>query len=614
MAETKADKLDGKTLNVQNDVPDFRDRMYEPALLQLEQHISPPGNLKILNQGQEGACTGFGLAAVINKLNSDRNIDVSVSARMLYEMAKKFDIWPGEDYSGSSCRGAIKGWYSMGVCSEELWPYKANSQDKHLTVERAKDARRNTIGAYYRVRKNIVDMHAAMNEVGAIYVSASVHKGWSIEATKKGIIKQHKELLGGHAFAIVGYDENGFWVLNSWGEDWGRAGIAHWSYEDWQDNVKDAWVFQLALPTPQIGGNEHDKGGARAKRQQGFFSREPRRDEIAGHFVHVDDGKFHDEGRYWSTLHDVEETAKLIADSKDYKHLLLYAHGGLNDTKASATRIAAMKETFKKNGIYPYHFMYDTGLIEEIKDVILGKKTETEEMVGSFITDWSDVILERATHRPGRALWREMKSDAEAAFRTKTRPGSQTLQAFLDALTAPDAVPKQIHLVGHSTGAKLQAHLLQALARTKTKTRISSVSLMAPANTVELYESHYLPLLNASNKKFGIDQMKIYNLEDQLERDDQVAGIYRKSLLYLVSNAFEEKRGEPLLGMQKFSKNINHQRLSIIYSRGKTDGNPKSESTTHGGFDNDPATMNDILRTVLGKRPRVPFTEESLKY
>ena len=28
---------------------------------------------------------------------------------MLYEMAKKYDEWEGEDYVGSSARGAIKG-------------------------------------------------------------------------------------------------------------------------------------------------------------------------------------------------------------------------------------------------------------------------------------------------------------------------------------------------------------------------------------------------------------------------------------------------------------------------------------------------------------------------
>lgn len=204
MVNSSENKLDGMSLNALADIPDFRDRMYEPALIQLKQHIHPPGDLAILHQGQEGACTGFGLAAIINKLNRDKGSSVRVSPRMLYEMAKKFDRWPGEIYSGSSCRGAIKGWYSMGVCSEEKWPYEVNSQDRHLTVERAKEARKNTIGAYYRVRMNIVDMHAAMNEVGAIYVSANVHKGWSKNSVKNGFIKQQKEILGGHAFAIVG--------------------------------------------------------------------------------------------------------------------------------------------------------------------------------------------------------------------------------------------------------------------------------------------------------------------------------------------------------------------------------------------------------------------------
>ncbi|NIQ95046.1 MAG: hypothetical protein GWN87_13190, partial [Desulfuromonadales bacterium] len=53
-------------------------------------------------------------------------------------------------------------------------------------------------------------------------------------------------------------------------------------------------------------------------------------------------------------------------------------HGGLNNVKGSARRIAAMKDTFKSNRIYPYHFMYDTGLLEEIKDVIFGSSKQVE--------------------------------------------------------------------------------------------------------------------------------------------------------------------------------------------------------------------------------------------
>ena len=49
--------------------------------------------------------------------------DDEVSPRMLYEMARRYDEWPGEDYSGSSARGAMKGWHKHGVCSTHHWPY-----------------------------------------------------------------------------------------------------------------------------------------------------------------------------------------------------------------------------------------------------------------------------------------------------------------------------------------------------------------------------------------------------------------------------------------------------------------------------------------------------------
>ena len=80
----------------------------------------------VLDQGTEGACTGFGLATVANYLLLRRQVipdAVPVSARMFYEMARRYDEWPGESYSGSSARGAMKGWHKHGVSSEEVWPY-----------------------------------------------------------------------------------------------------------------------------------------------------------------------------------------------------------------------------------------------------------------------------------------------------------------------------------------------------------------------------------------------------------------------------------------------------------------------------------------------------------
>lgn len=173
-------RLDGFLLNSVEDPVDLRDYAYQPALVQLKKEIPRPKNIKILNQGREGACTGFGLAAVINLLLSNRKEKRAVSARMLYEIAKKFDEWEGEDYSGSSCRGAILGWYNTGVCSEELAPYKASEQNWQLTIDRAKDARLTTLGAYYRINKRISDSSILM----MVTLTTKENTGWTWPASK----------------------------------------------------------------------------------------------------------------------------------------------------------------------------------------------------------------------------------------------------------------------------------------------------------------------------------------------------------------------------------------------------------------------------------------------
>ena len=321
-----------RVLNVRRDPPDIRDRMYEPALIQLRPEMDNRRPDLVLDQFSEGACTGFGLAAVINLFNHRRDPDhPRVSARMLYEMAQKHDEWPGEDYDGSSCRGAIRGWKNMGVCSDVLWPYLP--PDDSLTIERAREARRNALGAYYRLRPEVSDYHAALNETGAVYVSASVHQGWWQPVADGGggiprIAVGHPP-TGGHAFAIVGYDRDGFIVQNSWGGDWGQQGFAVWLYEDWLENIMDGWVFRLALPVPQIFGltprsTEIARGVEEERRPP------PKRFEIAGHFVHFDDGRYKRKGDYWSTSEDVHQTALQIAANDKYGHLLIYAHGGLN--------------------------------------------------------------------------------------------------------------------------------------------------------------------------------------------------------------------------------------------------------------------------------------------
>ena len=612
-----------RTLNVRRDLPDIRDRMYEPALIQLQQKTDNREHVKkILDQKAEGSCTGHGLAAVINLLKvKGGKPEFTSSRRMLYEMAKKHDEWPGEDYEGSSCRGAIQGWKNMGVCSEKDWPYKVDPE--YLTIERAIAARENTIGAYYRLRPEIVDYHAAINEVGAIYVSARIHQGWIDLVKDENDLKEIDlggDPIGGHAFAIVGYTDLGFIVQNSWGKSWGSKGFALWLYKDWIENISDGWVFRLALPTPQIFGHRVRSaisGDAEAQK------RPPLRLEIAGHFAHFDNGSYKERGDFWSTKEDILQTAKKLADSvnkpdKKYKHLLVYAHGGLNAPEASARRIAALKDGFIRNGIYPFHVMYDTGLVKEATDTIKRALHLSEQRSSGFvdwisekITDVTDKMIEDTVRKPVTAIWDEMKSDASWPFEVdqdgNEGDGMHTIKNFAAELQGTGL---EIHLAGHSTGAVVLGHLLSALDTLKQPDLISSCNLMAPACTVDFYKQYYQPRLKKKGTKSSVHlpKLNIYNLSNTLELDDNVVYAYRKSLLYLVSRALERSSNRPILGMEKYSKKL--KGLNLYISNGK---NGVTKSTSHGGFDNDPDTLNHIMKTILGSNPSKPFTLDEME-
>ncbi len=586
---------------LRRDSMDFRDLIYQPALLSLPDERLPNWKwLQVLDQQAEGACTGFGLAAVINYLLHERGKKEQVSPRMLFEMAKQHDQWPGENYDHSSVRGALKGWHKHGVCSHSLWPYRVGKAGT-LSEAAKRDALQRPLGAYYRVLPKISDLHAALNEVGVAYASAGVHKGW--DEPRKGVIECAKPNGGGHAFAIVGYNAEGFLIQNSWGPDWGgykvdgvrRDGIALWTYEDFELNIWDVWVARLSLPqqwraqprSRYIASN----AGVRVAESG------PPVHVIDHHYLHIDDGQFDPLGDYPSSTMQLK---RLLADLSACKpaHVLLYAHGGLNGVKDAATRAGRWRSCFNRHGIFEIHFIWETGFLAEIKDILLGKDKFAKERAGAS-SSWWDNWIERLSQLPGGALWREMKQDAERAFSSKSAAGTVFLKQFKECL---DAMPNKpaLHLAGHSAGSIWHGHLLQQWKAMQLPP-LSSVSLFAPACTMALFDSHYLPLLGQQ-----IPAIDLYVLSDADEQADHVGGVYRKSLLYLVSRAFESRHTQvPLLGMaahlEQREKPLPKTVRVFVTGRDKA----RTTASSHGGFDNDRPTMDALLDTVLGRpRPR----------
>ena len=104
--------------------------------------------------------------------------------------------------------------------------------------------------------------------------------------------------------------------------------------------------------------------------------------------------------------------------------------------------------------------------------------------------------------------------------------------------------------------------------------------------------------------------MHHFYLTDEREQNDNVALIYRKSLLYLVSNALEKiKSTVPLMGMARYNGSlIKPARNYYEYIAGK---NPKTTAGSHGGFDNDAPSMNSLLEIIAGQVRR-KFNQDEL--
>lgn len=619
-------------LDARPDRIDLRDRPYEPPLESLEPEFPPTEYVNkyfsmykslVLNQGKEGACTGFGLAATINYLlwrravlgKSDKKqlkkseLPAQVSQRMLYHLARFYDEWPGEDYEGSSCRGAVKAWYKHGVCSLKLWPYYDKNGRARFRKPRKgweKDAAERPLGVYYRIDKNsLTDMRAAIQEVGAIYVSGQVHKGWDLKKSKAKKVSHttlprikwqaDSKQQGGHAFALVGFNRRGFIVQNSWGPGWGLKGFAILAYDDWNTNGKDAWVCVMGAPT-ETSTKTHFVSSS-VDREQSLFDADPatfelfRRQKRAYHYkdsavqpwsegkaynhtvVMGNDGKVINRlvvnNSPFDTVDDIvvqKPSLWFAKRSSPENHLVIYAHGGLNSEGDSILRIRTLAPYFKANGVYPVFFTWRTGLLESviaIMDDAVGRLFPKYEGLEDVLkeakeraTDILDRTLEVASENLGvKAVWSQMKQNAAAsAIKSNDDRGAFLTVKALSRLKVK-CPGLRIHIIGHSAGSILLGHLLQDCSRNDLQ--IASCTLYAAACTVDFANKHYGRAVD--RKILKKQDIHMHLLSDGREKDDTV-GPYQKSLLYLVSRALENRHKTPLLGMENvFNKSFNNK-------------------------------------------------------
>ncbi len=375
------------------------------------------------------------------------------------------------------------------------------------------------------------------------------------------------------------------------------------------DAVRDRVLLELA-----------PSGGRR-----GTVSREPdftpaELETLRPHVVNLSEGVFKTSGLFHSTPQDVdaivrEHVPEWTAGLHDGEPLRIavWAHGGLIGERAGLRIAQKHIDWWRRNGVYPIYFAWETGLFDALRSILEGVRRKLPGLGTRDLFDYtSDPIVEAGARALGGThIWGAMKHNAELA--SGANGGARYVAERLSELAGrPDlrhGRELELHAVGHSAGAIFQSWFLP-VTRAAQVPPFKTLQLLAPAITVAEFDARLAPEIGTT----GVAQKAVlYTMKRSYEEDDNCAGIYRKSLLYLIHHALEPEKRTPILGLE-LSLRADAAAASlfglngapnaagrVVWSVTKADGRSSSASESHGGFDDDALTMNSVAANVLNE-------------
>ncbi|MBI1298800.1 peptidase C14 [bacterium] len=336
-------------------------------------------------------------------------------------------------------------------------------------------------------------------------------------------------------------------------------------------------------------------------------------DALQPHAVNLSQGRFSTSGHMQTYSIDVdaifnEHIPQALEDARRAHkklHLLFYAHGGLVSEKNALLHAHSQLDWWRDNYVYPVFFIWETGFLEILYQLISGENSRARAMTRQWITD--PVIDKLVRQLGGPTVWQGMKSSAQRS--TDAVGGAAYVADRLQDLCNQAGADLLLHAVGHSAGSIFLSHFLPC-ALQRNIPAFESMQLLAPAITVADFSERLAPLLH--NQR--IRNSTIFTLRRNYEERDPTARIYNRSILYLLHYGLEPEPQTPILGLEISLRQADptlqkllgvtrpqNENAQVVWAPtgAVVEGQSACQAKTHVDFNVDPPTMNSVLRRIL---------------
>ena len=204
----------------------------------------------IRDQGNQGTCAAQTATCMKEwQEKQDYNFTEYMSPQFIYNNRVN------QQTEGMYGRDVMRILSKIGSIEETIYRYGKIESVNSINKELYTRALSHKIKNYARIN-DIDNLKKALSINGPCYIAFPAYNS-GVKMWKK--TETDTEEVGGHAMTVVGYNNEGFIIRNTWGKEWGDKGYCIYPYSDWGSHWEIWTTIDEKSYLPDIEDNEQSE-------------------------------------------------------------------------------------------------------------------------------------------------------------------------------------------------------------------------------------------------------------------------------------------------------------------------------------------------------------------